>query len=254
MATKTTKKPKKAVTAKATTKKVSTSKSATKKPAVKKAVTKKVTTKKTATKKAITKKPTAKKAVTAKAGTAKSTAKKTKKAVTKKAVTTKKKAIEMTPELRKLLSEPIYQATPVSKSKKFTKEITDVLNAEKTKILNEVSEQIRSETKDSKDDGGDIYDIASGERERELSLTFGDRERNKLQNVEDALQRLKDGIYGECDECGEPIGEQRLRALPFTCVCVECKSREEKGIALRGKSDEFAGSGMMEKSEGDDDF
>ncbi len=232
-----------------TAKKTAT-KAAAKKPTAKKAAVGKTAAKNPAAKKAAGKKP-----VTGKSVVGKTTAKKpaAKKAVTGK-TTKKKSAQEMTPELKRILSEPIYQATPVSKSKKFTKEITDVLTAEKNKILQEVSEQIRSETKDAKSDGGDIYDIASGERERELSLTFGDRERSKLQNVEDALQRLKDGIYGECEECGEPIGEQRLRALPFTCVCVECKSKEERGIALRGKSDTFAGSGMMEKSDRDDDF
>lgn len=236
---------KKPVTGKAATKKAATKKATPKKPVTGKATAKKTVAKKTVAKKPATKKVAPKKPVTGKAVAKKASAKKTTQKKTKKAPV-------MTPELERILSEPIYQATPVSKSKKFTKEITDILMAEKNKILQEVSEQIRSETKDSKSDKGDIYDIASVERERELSLTFGDRERNKLQNVEEALQRLKEGIYGECDECGESIGEQRLRALPFTCVCVECKSKEEKGILLRGKPDEFAGSGMLEKSEGED--
>ena len=52
---------------------------------------------------------------------------------------------------------------------------------------------------------GDIYDTASNERERELSLILGDRDREKLAEIEDALERIENGNYWICDECGEKL-------------------------------------------------
>ncbi|HHD11457.1 MAG TPA: TraR/DksA family transcriptional regulator, partial [Deltaproteobacteria bacterium] len=98
---------------------------------------------------------------------------------------------------------------------------------EKKKLLNEVSQKVRTESDASKFEIGDIYDIASSERERELTLMLGDREREKLHEIDMALERLQDKDYGICEECGEPIGEARLRALPFTRVCVDCKTKAE---------------------------
>ena len=84
-------------------------------------------------------------------------------------------------------------------------------------------------------DVGDIYDVASNERDRELSLILGDREMLKLTEIDDALERLQDKSYGLCDECGEPIAEGRLLAMPFTKVCVECKSKSERLNAFAGR-------------------
>jgi DnaK suppressor protein len=100
---------------------------------------------------------------------------------------------------------------------------------------------------------GDIYDIASTERERELALTLGDRDRGKLAEIETALERLHESIYGDCEECGEPIAENRLRVLPFTRVCIECQSRTEREERIKGKVEEDTGLGIMEKSEAEDE-
>src|SRR4030067_1159256 len=93
----------------------------------------------------------------------------------------------------------------------FKNEISQKLLTEKKKILQEVSLKIKSESNVLKFEIGDIYDIASKERDRELTLMLGDRDREKLSQIEDALERIKDNVYGECEECGEPIAEKRLR-------------------------------------------
>ena len=46
--------------------------------------------------------------------------------------------------------------------------------------------------------------------------------------IEKALQRLEDGHYEQCEECGEGIGEERLAALPFATQCVACKRQTEQ--------------------------
>ncbi|MBI5887973.1 MAG: TraR/DksA family transcriptional regulator [Deltaproteobacteria bacterium] len=124
----------------------------------------------------------------------------------------------------------------------------------KSKILQEVTQKVRSESNTLKFEIGDIYDVASSERERELSLTLGDRDREKLAEIEDAFERIRLGTYGECEECGEPVAEERLRALPFTRVCVECQSRNEKEQRIKGRVEEESGLGILEKPEDEDEF
>ncbi|MBI5970155.1 MAG: TraR/DksA family transcriptional regulator [Deltaproteobacteria bacterium] len=123
----------------------------------------------------------------------------------------------------------------------------------KDKIVHEVSHKVKAESDVTKHEIGDIYDIASNERERELNLTFGDRDREKLSEIDDALERIKEGSYGACEECGEPIAEKRLKALPFTRVCVECQSKTEREQKIKGKFEEESGLGIMEKSEGEEE-
>ena len=45
--------------------------------------------------------------------------------------------------------------------------------------------------------------------------------------IDDALDRMERGTYGQCDECGEPIGMRRLQIRPYAALCVACKQREE---------------------------
>ncbi|MBI5681579.1 MAG: TraR/DksA family transcriptional regulator [Deltaproteobacteria bacterium] len=136
----------------------------------------------------------------------------------------------------------------------FEKQITKILFKAKEELLMDVSQKVKEETNTSKFEIGDIYDIASTERDRELSLILGDRDREKLANIEDAFERLKDGTYGICEECGEPIGEERLKVLPFTKVCVECKSKNEREHGCRRKYEEETGFGIIEKTEVEEEF
>lgn len=136
----------------------------------------------------------------------------------------------------------------------FKKEVTQKLLDAKSKILQEVSQKVRSESDILKFEIGDIYDIASNERERELALMLGDRDREKLSEIEDALERIRESTYGECEECGEPIAEDRLRALPFTRVCVECQFKNEREQRIKGRVyEEESGLGIMEKSESEEE-
>lgn len=142
--------------------------------------------------------------------------------------------------------------TPVVKIKvkePFKKEIVKRLLKEKEGLLTEVAEKIKNESNALKFEIGDIYDIASNERDRELTLMLGDREREKLAEIEEALERLKNGSYGICEECGELIGEGRLLAMPFARVCVDCKSKDERERGARRRYEEEPGIGILEKTE-----
>lgn len=175
---------------------------------------------------------------------------------TKAAKAAKKKAAAKKPAAVKTAKKKAATKKPAPRKKSkvsFKKEITGKLVADKRRILAEVTHKIRSESDGSKFEIGDIYDIASSERERELSLTLGDRERQKLSEIEDALERIRDKSYGVCEECGEPIGENRLKALPFTKVCVDCKSRSEREELVKGRTVEEAAIGMIERAEAEEE-
>ncbi len=64
------------------------------------------------------------------------------------------------------------------------------------------------------------------ERERDLSLS--NNVKDLLEKVEEALRKIEQGTYGICDACKKPIPEERLKALPYATLCVECKQKEEK--------------------------
>ncbi len=135
----------------------------------------------------------------------------------------------------------------------FKKEMRAILLEAKKKLLSELAMKVKNESNALKFEIGDIYDIASSERERELTLMLGDRDRDKLHQIDMALEWLDEKDYGLCEECGEPIGENRLRALPFTRVCVECKSKAEKETHFKGRFEESP-LGMVERPESEEEF
>jgi DnaK suppressor protein len=73
----------------------------------------------------------------------------------------------------------------------------------------------------------DPGDRASWESESTRDLRIRDRERKLVEKIDQALKRLTDGSFGECEECGEFIGVGRLRARPVTTLCIACKEEQE---------------------------
>ena len=108
-------------------------------------------------------------------------------------------------------------------------EMKAILLKLKEEAFAEIAKSVRSGSEKTNDEpSGDIYDQASNERDRELLLLLGDREREKIRNIDEALMRLEDGEYGVCEECEEEIPLGRLKAMPFARLCVRCKADLEK--------------------------
>lgn len=66
--------------------------------------------------------------------------------------------------------------------------------------------------------------------EQEQAYDLATREGRYLFHVDEALERIKDGTYGKCNGCNQVIGKMRLEAVPHARLCIECKSKEEKGL------------------------
>jgi DnaK suppressor protein len=73
---------------------------------------------------------------------------------------------------------------------------------------------------------GDMADQASGNNEVHIQLKLKQTDAKILQAIEEALGRIDKGTYGVCRDCGEPIAEPRLRAIPWTRVCITCKEKQ----------------------------
>ncbi len=120
-------------------------------------------------------------------------------------------------------------------------------------LTHEIQQDIKAGREGEAGDGRDTYDIASDERDREINLLLGDRERKKLQQVDEALARVESGEYGECDECGGEISSGRLEAMPFTRLCVTCQSEFEQAQRTMQPDSVVAPAARYPAGEGDED-
>src|SRR6266849_4256881 len=112
--------------------------------------------------------------------------------------------------------------------KAFLKSAREKLLEMRRQVLREISNDLKQGREGAKDEGMDTYDLASEERDREISFILTDREREKVNAIQEALDRIDDGSYGVCESCESEIAEGRLEALPFTRLCVNCQSDREK--------------------------
>lgn len=93
-------------------------------------------------------------------------------------------------------------------------------------LLNEAEKTIHEMT-DHSDNYPDPTDRATAESDRSFELRIRDRERKLLSKIKGAIDRIDEGTYGICDECGDDISNKRLEARPVTTLCIECKTHQE---------------------------
>jgi DnaK suppressor protein len=74
----------------------------------------------------------------------------------------------------------------------------------------------------------DLTDQATSSEERELVLQESNLEWQTLNQVRDALQRIEDGTYGKCVDCGRPIDPARLAAVPWAPSCLQDQGKHDK--------------------------
>jgi DnaK suppressor protein len=111
------------------------------------------------------------------------------------------------------------------------KSIKDMLLKMREDLVRGITRKSKETAVSGVSDIGDILDSVSEERTRELDMILTDREKQKLKQIDDALERIEENTYGLCEECGVKIPRARLKVVPFAKYCVECKEvieREEK--------------------------
>jgi len=121
-------------------------------------------------------------------------------------------------------------------SKSDLKDFKKIVLKRKEEILNDLK-HISDDTlrKSQKEASGDISgytyhmaDVATDNYDREFSLGIASSERKSLYELDDALKRIEEGVFGICDDCKSSIAKIRLKAVPSTRLCIKCQQKKEK--------------------------
>ena len=123
--------------------------------------------------------------------------------------------------------------------KTFLKTARDTLLEMKKQLLKEIQQDLKQGRESSKDEGMDTYDLASEERDREINYLLSDRDRTKLHSIDQALGRIEEGTYGICESCEGEITPERLKAMPFTRLCVQCQSERETEARRNRRAEDY---------------
>ncbi|MEJ2023874.1 MAG: RNA polymerase-binding protein DksA [Deltaproteobacteria bacterium] len=118
-------------------------------------------------------------------------------------------------------------------TEKQKKYFTKLLNERLDILLTEANKTVTGMT-DQGDNFPDPTDRASLESDRNFTLRIRDRERKLIKKIKEALERIEDGTFGICEQCGEDISEERLKARPVTTLCIDCKKKQEVEEKLKG--------------------
>jgi DnaK suppressor protein len=111
---------------------------------------------------------------------------------------------------------------------KFVEQMKEKLLEQKKQILESLAGQSADFRKIVEGvDTGDVVDIASDAIDRTMLESLSAQDVNRLQLIDSALDRIKQGKYGHCLKCNKEIPQARLEVIPYAFMCIECKSKEE---------------------------
>jgi DnaK suppressor protein len=117
-------------------------------------------------------------------------------------------------------------------TKKELEEVRTQLNDDVSRLtgeLHEVEEDLAGMIENSGEGAGnDQADVGSASFERDQEMVIVNNARDMLEQSQHALERIADGTYGQCENCGNAIGKARLMAFPRATLCLTCKQREER--------------------------
>lgn len=134
-------------------------------------------------------------------------------------------AEQLAPSLDVRPDEEPWTAEEVDEVRDQLRQEAERLNAEINEFDSDIADLLREGNDVAGDDQADTGSKTFS-REHEMSLAASHRE--ILSQTARALHRIEAGTYGECENCGKPIGKARLQAFPRAILCVDCKQREER--------------------------
>jgi DnaK suppressor protein len=101
------------------------------------------------------------------------------------------------------------------------------LLTQRDSILENATRVRRGELEIDRDDSPDEMDMALAESSLSFAGQIRERESKLLSRIEEALERIDRGDYGDCTSCGEEVGVKRLLARPVARLCITCKDEQE---------------------------
>ena len=93
---------------------------------------------------------------------------------------------------------------------------------------------------------GDVIDAAYDTAQDEVNSQLAEVESRELGSIENALERMREGTYGQCEFCGGKIPLARLDALPYATLCIGCQRDLERSGESRGRRAEEPIGGELE--------
>ena len=75
----------------------------------------------------------------------------------------------------------------------------------------------------------DMAELGSDNSDQDLTFSRLGSDKDALDQIEAAIERIENDTYGRCEECGEQIPKTRLDAIPYAAQCVQCASQQEQG-------------------------
>ena len=112
---------------------------------------------------------------------------------------------------------------PSKKLPSYISRLKEIRNS----LLGDVEKNFKNSQSESPEPVADITDDAARIYSSQLMTNLGEQDWEKLKQVDEALEKIRDGSYGTCSTCEKPIPEARLDVLPFAKFCVECLSKIE---------------------------
>jgi DnaK suppressor protein len=88
---------------------------------------------------------------------------------------------------------------------------------------------ISDETQETGGIDNHLADTATVTVDREIDYTLEENSEHVLTEIDEALQRINDGTFGTCTNCGKEIETERLEYLPYATLCIDCKRLQERG-------------------------
>ena len=113
-------------------------------------------------------------------------------------------------------------------SKKLMNQLMDRLKDRRQYLLKEVKHRLKEFRNSGTDRLSDTADIASNMIEDEIVMSIAQGEAKEIEQIDNALEKIKKDKYGNCENCGKSINKPRLMAIPFVKLCIKCKEEEER--------------------------
>lgn len=122
--------------------------------------------------------------------------------------------------------------------KKDSKVFKELLEKKKIELLKGIKHISEDALKTSqREASGDLSayslhmaDMATDNYDREFALNLAENEQKILNRIETALEKIEEGMYGDCESCEKKITKVRLTAVPYAELCVPCQEQQEKKV------------------------
>ncbi len=103
-----------------------------------------------------------------------------------------------------------------------------LLEEQRDELLHNARKTLGGDIHLDPDDFPDEIDTASSEMNLAFQGRLRERERGLITKINQALGKIAEGIYGECESCGEQISLKRIKARPVAELCIDCKAEQEQ--------------------------